>query len=435
MAKSQIVTALDIGTSTIKALQIRSHSDGREPELLGVAKELSIGVRRGVVADSQEVAAVIKTVLGDLFRISQQKIGGVFVDVGGSHLFLTSSQGGVAVSRADQRISREDIDRVLTAAQALSLPANKEILDAWPKAFVVDQERGIKKPLGMKGIRLEVEIIAVCGFSPYIKNVIDAVLGAGYQIYGMVPSPLAAARSVLTPRQRELGCAVVDIGARTTDLSVFEEGELIHAAVFPMGSANITDDIAIGLKIDIDSAEKIKKEFGFPLKNLKTKQAAVVSSRRHKSGEKKKKGLAVRDGVGKRNNKLFEVEISSGSSVVFSPRMLAGIIEARLHDIFDEINRELKKVARQELLPAGVALTGGGAQMAHIIDVAKTELKLPCNLGLPSGVRGIEEDSSWSAACGLALGGIEADGDRRERDHSVSGFGSRIKDWLKMFVP
>lgn len=429
MAKSQIITALDIGTSTVKALQMRAHLDGREPELLAVAKEPSVGVRRGVVADSQEAAAAIKMVLDDLFRISQQKIGGVFVNVGGSHLFLTSSQGGVAVSRADQRISREDIDRVLTAAQALSLPANKEILDAWPKSFVVDQERGIKKPLGMKGIRLEVEILAVCGFSPYIKNVIDAVLGAGYQIYGMVPSPLAAAKSILAPRQRELGCAVVDIGARTTDLSVFEEGELIHAAVFPVGSANITDDIAIGLKIDIDSAEKIKREFGFPLKGLTAKQATILR------GGKRKKEPAGKDGKGKKNTKLVEIEITPGSSVSFSQKMLAGIIEARLHDIFDEVNRELKKVARQELLPAGIVLTGGGAQMTNIINVAKAKLRLPCNLGLPMGVRGIEEDSSWSAACGLALGGTETEGEIKSGNSSTAGVLAKAKDWLKMFVP
>ena len=434
MAKSNIVTALDIGTSAIKGLQIRFYDGTGEPELLGTAQSPSGGVRKGVVVDHQEVAEIVKKVLDELFAVSRQKIGGIFVNIGGSHLFLTSSQGGVAVSRADQRISREDLDRVLAAAQALSLPANKEILDAWPKEFAVDQERGIKEPLGMKGIRLEVEILAVCGFSPYVKNVSDAVLGSGYQIYDVIPSPIAAAKSILSPRQRELGCAVVDIGARTTDFSVFEEGELIHAAVFPVGSANITDDIAIGLKIDIDSAEKIKKVFGLPLVKTGIKQFSLTRAKSHKIGKERKAKSALKRGRDKKSGKIIEVEISPGSFAAFPQKAFAGIVEARLHDIFDAVNRELKKISRQELLPAGVFLTGGGAQMAHIVDVAKRELKLPCSVGLAHGIRGLQEDPSWTAACGLALHGFEADAGRTPR-FVTSALGDKIKGWLKMFIP
>jgi cell division protein FtsA len=225
--KPQIITGLDIGNHSLKMVVAQKKAGAAEREVLGVAQESSSGVRKGAVVDPDEVAKRILSLKNRRENISDQKIEGVIVNIGGSHMFTVPSHGIVAVSRADGQISQEDVERVLQAAQAFSLPSNKEILEVFPQQFVVDGGENVKEVAGMKGVRLEADVLAVCGFSPYIKNLTDAVLSVGLEIEDMVPSPLMAAAAVLTPQQRELGAAVIDIGAGTTGLAVYEEGDLI----------------------------------------------------------------------------------------------------------------------------------------------------------------------------------------------------------------
>lgn len=428
MARAQIVTAIDIGTSSIKGLVVRKRNDGGL-ELLSQAQEVSEGIRKGVVADIQEAGSKIKKVLEELSQTSQSKIDGVYINLGGHHIYVTSSRGGVAVSRADQRISQEDIERAIKAAQAFSLPPNREILEVWPKEFIVDQVGGIKDAFGMQGVRLEVEILALCGFSPYIKNVTEAALDAGCSILDLIPSPLAAARAVLTPRQKELGVAVVDLGARTTSLAVFEEKELLHVAVFPVGSANITDDIAIGLRCDIDTAEKIKKDFGAFGFRKRVRSLVTKEKGRHR-GDRVRKTRIIRH-----QNLETDAPLII-QSFDFSPKILTKIVEARLADIFDEVNKELKKIYRQELLPAGVVFTGGGALLPNLIDFAKRELRLPCQIGFPQGIEGIAEDPSLSVACGLALEGFEfSGGTTYNTGFLANNLVNKVKRFFRTFVP
>ncbi len=423
MAKSNIITAIDIGTSVMKGLQVQWRNGVPEPEVIAMATEPTEGMRKGVVSNVNLVAQGIKNLVEKLWQISQRRPTEIITNIGGSHIFVTSSSGGVAVSRADQRISSEDIERALSAAQAFSLPPNKEVLDFWPQEYIVDQERGVKEPLGMKGIRLDVNILALCAFSPYVKNVSEAVTGAGFSLMDIIPSALASARAVLTPRQKELGCAVLDIGARTTDLAVFEDGELIHVAVFPVGSANITDDIAIALRIDTDLAERVKLEFGANF------VGRVVKSGLKRKGQKK---VTKPKKTSKRNK--IEIETEDGTVFSFSASELGKVVDARLRDIFDEVNKELKRISRQGLLPAGVVLTGGGAKLANLCEVSKRELKLPCRLGVPLGIRGIEEDPAWSVVCGLALEGLSF---KEDFQHRLFGSGviEKIKKFLSMFIP
>jgi len=209
-----------------------------------------------------EVAKNIRNSIFEVQKKFDEKINSVYVNIGGHHIYFTPSRGLVSVSRADQKISQEDKERVLKAAQAISLPSNYEILDIFPQEFIVDNQGEIREPVGLTGIRLEVKVFLFCVFSPYLKNLTQSVLEAGFQIEDITASPLAAARSVIGAREKELGVALLDIGAATTGLAVFEEGKLIHLAVFPIGSENITNDIAIGLRTKIDVAEKIKKQFG-----------------------------------------------------------------------------------------------------------------------------------------------------------------------------
>jgi len=252
--------------------------------------------------------------------------------------------------------------------------------------------------VGMQGNRLETEVLVLAGFSPYKNNLTEAVLDADLQVSDTMPTPLASALSVLSPRQKELGVALLDIGAGTSELAVFEEGELTHLAVFPVGSANITNDIAIGLKTDVDVAEAIKIERGCCL---------------FKGKDKKEK-----------------IEAEDGETLVFSQKMLARIIEARMSQIFGEVQKELKKISKQGDLPAGIVLTGGGSKIPHTVELAKKEFKLPCRLGKPTCLSGLEDGQIFAAACGLVI----APGGSRP---SVPGGGliNKIKNIFRIFLP
>jgi len=405
MAKAQIITGIDIGTNSIKTLICQRKKGEKILELLKAVKSYSFGLRKGVVVDVMEVA---KNVRNSIFLASEKsgkKINSVYVNIGGGHIYFTPSRGLVSVSRADQKISQEDMERVLKAAQAISLPSNYEILNVFPQEFIVDNQGEIREPVGLTGIRLEVKVFLFCVFSPYLKNLTQSVLEAGFPIEDIIASPLAAARSVINAREKELGVALVDIGAATTGLAVFEEGKLIHSAVFPIGSANITNDIAIGLRAKIDIAEKIKKQFGSSL---------IEKERRAKSRKK--------------------IKISDNeNSLSFSQKLLTGIIEARVCEIFELVNKELKKVSRQQLLPAGLVLTGGGAKLKKIVELAKRESKLPCRIGTPQGIVGIDEDPTLSTVAGLVLEGLSSE---EEGPPSFpQGIKSKLKRIFRIFIP
>jgi cell division protein FtsA len=343
-----------------------------------------------------------------------QKIGSVFVNIGGSHLYVTPSDGIISVSRANQIISQEDIDRVLQATRAINIPANEEVLDVFSREYIIDDQKGIKQPLGLKGIRLEAKVLLLCVFSPYFINLTQSVLNSKLHISDVVPSPLASAQAVLTPQQKELGTALVDLGASTTSLAVFEEGELSHLAVFPIGSANITNDIAIGLKTEIEIAESIKKQHGTCILNKTEKSAST-------------KALA--------DKKKIEV-FDKSARLDFTKKSLVDIIEPRVSEIFDLIQKELKKINRQELLPGGIVLTGGGAKMPKIKELVKEQLKLPCEIGVVKNLTGIEEDPALASVAGLVLGGIDIDETDKEGILGVArGFGSKLKKIFRVFVP
>ncbi|MFC1663659.1 cell division protein FtsA [Patescibacteria group bacterium] len=401
MRKANIIAGLDVGSSEIKILVAQKKPQKPELEVLAQASEVSSGVRRGVVANPEEVSKKIYSVLSQVQNKISQKIDSVVVNIGGSHIFSNSSHGVVAVSRADQKISQEDIERVMQAAQAFSLPSNKEIISVFPKEFIVDGQGQIKDPLGMAGVRLEVEILAICAFSPYLKSLSEAVLDAGLQIDDIILTPLASAKSVLTPKQKELGVGILDIGAGTTSLAVFEEGDLIHTAIFPIGSDHITNDIAIGLKSDLDIAERIKLEFGSCLPTKAAKQIKIERTE---------------------------------EPLIFPQKMLVKIIEARASEIFDQVQKELKKISRDKLLPAGIILTGGGAKLPKMVDLSKRELKLPCHIGTPQGFIGIEEDPCLSTVCGLILEKVDFEEEGESSNFSKDTI-QRLKKMFKIFIP
>ncbi len=408
--RSRIITALDIGSSSIKLLSVAQKSRDLGFEILSQQKGLSSGVRKGIVVDIPKTAESIEGILGKAEEDCGQRLEAVYANIGGAHLSSNPSHGLVSVSRADRKISEEDIDRVLQAAQTFSLSSNREVIDVYPREFSVDGQGGIKEPLGMEGVRLEADVLVLCGFSPYLKNSSQAILGSGFHLQDLIPTVLASSRAVLNDREKELGVCVLDIGAGSTDMSVFEEGGLIYAAVFPVGSANITNDIAICLKTDINTAEKIKLEFG-SCKNF---------------GEPEQKG--------KKSNKKISLEGEDG--LLFSKKILSDIIEARVSEIFDLANKELKKISKFGTLPAGIVLTGGGAKLPGIKDLAKEEFKLPCRIGFPEGFFSAQQDPCFSTVCGLVLEAGEMNGTRGDNwQGAKEGVGGRLRKFFRIFVP
>ncbi len=408
MAKEHIICGLDIGTAKTRAVVLQYKKGAEKLSVVGVGEVLSSGVRRGVVSDMNEVSNAISEAVGLAEKTSGREINSVFVNLSGSHIGSRVSKGVVAVSRADQEISQEDVNRVLQTTEAVSIPPNRKIVHVIPKEFMIDGEGGVVDPLGMKGIRLEVNALVVDCSVPVINNVTKAVSDAGLDLEELVVSPLASSKSVLSKRQKELGVMVLDMGAGTTSMSIYEDGSISHVAVLPIGASHITNDIAIGLRTEVDVAEKIKLEHG----------TADVKS------VNKKEMLS-----------LAEFGLEDGGSV--SKRHVAEIIRARLDETFELIYKELKKVSKQGLLPGGVVLVGGGAKMPYIVELAKEKLKLPVQIGFPnSDIDGILDniaDPEYASVLGLGLFGF----DEVERDYFSSSDGAfgKIKKFFKTFMP
>lgn len=413
MAKGQIVVGLDIGTGTIKALVVTNKGNGWE--VLCYQQILSFGLRKGAIIHPDDTARNIQLLISGIEKDCGRKIKSAFVNIGGSHLHVVPSDGLISVSRADHIISQEDVDRVLQATRAINIPANEEILEAYPREYIVNDQGGIKQPVGLTGVRLEAKVVLLCYFQLYYTNLLQTVFGARLQIDDVVPSVLAAAKAVLTPQQKEMGVALVDIGSATTSLAVFEEGDLIHLAVFPVGSNNITNDIAIGLKTEVSIAEDIKKQYG-----------ACMNQKAEKTKEKP-------------GAKKLEI-LHQNQELAFSKKELVDIIEPRVVEILDLMQKELKSIGRQEMLPGGVVLTGGGVKLPKMKEMVKERLKLTCQIGVPKGIMGLEEDPAWATVAGLVLSGI--DNDASSRDHSIGfslgfarGLVAKIKKLLRVFIP
>ncbi len=416
MAKESYIVGLDIGTSNIRAVQAKLNQLDGALSIIGASEVPSLGLRRGVIVDIEEAVSCASSALEKLERMTGVPVVGANVSVGGNHISSQASHGVIAVSRADGVITESDIVRCVDASQAISIPQNKEVLHVFPKTFTLDGQSGIKDPLGMTGIRLEVDSIIVQAGLPYIRNLNRAIAQAGLEAEELVLAPCAAAEAVLSKRQKDLGVAVVDLGAGTTGMAVYEEGELIHTVVCPVGSQHITNDIAIGLRSSIETAERVKIQFGHCIPKAVAKNEEIDLSKFDPSEEHA-------------TTRSYVVEI----------------IEARLEEIFSLVNNELKKIHRDGKLPSGIVLTGGGSKLPGIVDFVKNQLKLPVSLGLPENTNTVidrVDDPSFATAVGLVLWGERfgqsAHGAKLDNvfKNLLSGkVAEKLKKWLKSFLP
>lgn len=410
MPKDEIIVGLDIGSSKIRALVAKLKPEDGKLHIVGLGEALAQGLRRGVINDIEEATTSISNALERAERMSGVPIEHAFVSINGSHIAASQSKGVIAVARADNEITEDDVARVIEAASTISIPTNREILHVIPRDFIVDNQKGIKDPVGMNGIRLEVEAMIIEGSTPIIKNLIKCVSRAGVEIDDLVVAPLAASYSLLSKKQKELGVAVVDIGCGTTGLIVFEEGDILHAAILPVGSEHITNDLAIGLRTSIETAEKVKLSYGHAIASDISKREEIDLS-----------------------------QIDSQEEETVSRKHVAEIIEARLAEIFFMIDKELKKIGRSGKLPAGIVLSGGGSKLSGIVDLAKKELRLPAQIGFPKNITGVIEkldDPAYATATGLVLWGhTHAEKEKSTPISSVSDTIGKIRKWFKNFLP
>jgi len=379
MAKSRIIASVDIGSSKIRTVVAAMDEMSQVPNIIGVGLSPSTGTRKGMVMDVEEFIQSVMSSIKDAERMAGEPINHVFLGIGGNHIESMNSKGVIAVNHAGNEISEDDVDRVLEAAQAVSIPSNRRILRIIPKSFTVDEQKGIKYPVGMTGIRLEVEAHIITGLAQAITNIEKCVLNAGVDIDDIIPNCLASAEAVLSKRQKELGVVVIDIGCGSTTVSVFEEGTTLHTAVIPVGGENVTNDVAIGLRTSIDTAEKIKIEYG-------TCTPEEVNER-----------------------EIIDLSlVSKMDTQKVAKKHMAEIIEARYAEIFMLAKDELSKINRDGMLPAGVILTGASVKMPGILDLARETLNLPVQIGFPQNFDGVVDkidDPAYATAIGLVLWG------------------------------
>lgn len=389
------VVGLDVGTTKVAAIIAETDFD-KKVNIIGCGTAPTTGLRKGVVVDLESTTKSIAEAVEKAERMSGTTIESTFVGISGEHISSLNSHGVVAVSSPNQEITAEDVERVLQAAGVVPLPSDREIIHVIPRDYIIDGQNGIKNPVGMSGMRLEVDTHIVTGGITFIQNLLKCVQRVGIIVESLVLQPLATSYSILTPDEKEIGVALVDIGGGTTDLAIFCESSIAYTGIIPIGGTHIDRDIAYGLNTSLAEAEKLKKEYGFASAGMVPSEESYIKIRN----------------VGERETK----EIPQ--------RLISEIIEARLLEIFDLVKGEINKSNFQDLLPAGIVLTGGTALLKGIQEVANSYLEMPVRIGTPQYISGLSEEVKspiYSTGVGLVLYGISHYERRKYRTTRTKG--------------
>jgi cell division protein FtsA len=386
MPKDELFTGIDIGSTAVRVAvgQRLPVGDKETVHIIGTAEQPTEGVNRGVINSIEDAVSSVSACLEKVERALGSQVSSAWISVASNQVNTIVSKGLIAVSRTDGEIREEDVDRALQQSQTVAMPANFETIHVLPKSYSVDGQGGIKDPVGMTGVRLEVDTQIIQAQTQYLKNLTKCIYRTGINLEQPVLGVLAAAEVVATQRQRELGVAVVNIGASATSLAVFEGGDLIHISSIPIGSDHVTADLAIGLRTTLDVAELVKLRY-----------ASALPAQFDKS------------------DVIDLAELGTDDAEECSLKFVAQVTQARLDEILEKLDRELKKVDRSGMLPAGIVLTGGGSKIPGLVELTKKKMRLPVSLGYPIGVTSYTDrvqDLSFTTAIGLVQWGVNEAG-------------------------
>jgi cell division protein FtsA len=403
--KNGYIVGFDIGTKKIATL-IGEVTEDNKIEIIGIGTAESRGLRKGVVVNLETTINAIKKAQEEAELMAGVEIESAFIGISGAHIKSFNSRGVIAVSGKNREISQEDIERVISQAKAVSIPPDREIIHVIPQEFVVDEQDGIKDPLGMSGIKLEVNVHIVTSALTSVQNLRTCVERAGIEIQNIFLNQIAAATSTLSLDEQELGVGLIDIGGGTTEVTIFERGSLWYTSIIPIGGDNFTNDIAVGLRTPIPEAEKIKKKFGCVAGPLVDEEETIEVP-------------AVGQGRKPR---------------VLSRQILADIIQPRAEEIFRLIDTDVKRMGYEKSLNSGIVLTGGTALLDGLEEVAEEIFDLPVRRGNPTGVGGLVDRVStpdYATSVGLLLYGFKQWQVRGIKKDRKKRLWTKLRIWFK----
>jgi cell division protein FtsA len=428
----KIITAIDVGTSKITTV-ISSVEDDQKPSVIGVCSHPSKGIKKGVVVNIDEATSAISESVNAAERMAGVTVSDVYVSINGDQVTSLNNKGVVAVSGPE--ITIDDTYRAIENARTLSLPENLNPIHIIPREFMVDNQGGIKYPIGMSGGRLEVETHIITAPNSYWQNLKKCVEQLGLNVYDVVFTGWASSTAVLTETEKELGVTMLDIGAGTTSISIFQEGSIIYSGCIPLGGVNITSDIAIGLQVSLEDAEKIKLHMDDLLsdkvkgKDNKADKRPALLRKVEEEEEEKEKG-----------DKIDLSLLGIQSEKAITKDMFKKIVEARCEEIFDMAKDSVEKAGYDIAMPAGIVLTGGTALLTGITKLTQSTFGVPARIGYASGLTGMTEeisDPAYSCVQGLIKHALDDDVEINTESKKVDmgGFFGKIKEWFKSLLP
>ena len=406
MAKEHknLIIGLDIGTTKVVALVADLQPDGRL-EILGMGGHESKGLKKGVVVNIEETVSAIQRALEEAELMADCKIASAYTGIAGSHIRSFNSTGMVAVK--DREVSALDVDRALETARAVNIPTDQQILHVLRQEFIIDGQEDVREPIGMSGVRLEVKVHIVTGAVSAAQNIVKCVRRCGLEVNDLILQPLASARAVLSDDERELGVCLIDIGGGTTDLAVFTQGAIRHTAVVPIAGSQITSDIAMALRTPIAEAETLKVRHGVALRQLADA------------------------------NEMIEVPgIGDRAPRTLSRQTLAEVIEPRVEELYQMVQKVLRDSGNEQLLSSGVVLTGGSSVMQGMVELGEEIFHMPVRLGVPryaGGLADVVRSPRYATAVGLLLEGVVQvqQGRMSRQDGSLRAVLGRMREWFQ----
>lgn len=417
----KLISVIDIGTTKITTLIALVASIDDKPQIIGVNSTPAKGVKKGLIVDIEEATNSIQESVEKAERMSGHKISDLYFSIGGPHISSLNSRGVVAISNPKEEITQDDINRVIEAARAISLSSTREIIEVTPRFFTVDGQDGIKNPLGMKGVRLEVDCHIITALQANLNNIYRCFSLLGIKPKGAIFSGLASAEAVLTETEKELGVVLVDIGGGKTDICLYADNSLSYSSSIPVGARHITNDIAIGLRVSLDSAERIK---------------IFLSQLEHQRNKQLKKDQID----------VSSLQLPEKITEISYKNVVEEIIQARLEEMFKLIFEEIEKSGYDNQIPSGLVITGGGASTINLTNVGKKIIGLPIRIGIPDQITGFIDEiiyPQFATAVGLILLGkkdlfLENESDKFSlmlKDISLNQWLSKIINFFRIFRP